>query len=100
MHSVARLGEGSHFVATLYVRMLLQSCSRRIILDCTAPTAMPPCHARSIICARGHNPEPPVVLHAQCYMYMYQAKGEKVEIYIFVQVNELLIAEMLIHHQK
>ena len=28
----------------------------------------------------------------------YQAKGEKVEIHIFMQVNGILIAEMLMHY--
>ena len=31
---------------------------------------------------------------------MYQAKGEKVEIHILVQVNGILISEMLMHNQK
>ena len=35
-----------------------------------------------------------IIMFLQCY----QAKGEKVEIHIFVQVNGILIAEMLMHY--
>ena len=52
-------------------------------------------HQTLIINDHKHNTNK-TLIGIQCY----QAKGEKVEIHIFLQVNGILIAEMLMHFKK